>query len=100
MTNFFILRALYLSWNAVVMSRSASDSTLHAKSFCRYCKHRNEILCINYSNTTKNNVLFIDVLASRRTPSSGLTSGAGRQYEKLIRKSVPIKASDVKPKHR
>ena len=37
---------------------------------------------INYSNTTKNNILFIDVSASRRKPSSGLTSGAGRQYVK------------------
>ena len=37
---------------------------------------------INYSNTTKNNVLFIDVLAARRKPSSGLTSGAGRRYVK------------------
>jgi len=27
--------------------------------------------CINYSNTTKNNILFIDVSASRRKPSSG-----------------------------
>ena len=73
------------------MSRSASDSTLHAKSFCRYCKHRNEILCINYSNTTKNNVLFIDVLASRRTPSSGLTSSAGRQYVKAYPEVSPDK---------
>jgi len=31
----------------------------------------------NYSNTTENNILFIDVLASRRKPSSGLTSGTG-----------------------
>ena len=37
---------------------------------------------INYSNTTKNNILFIDVSASHRKPSSGLTSGAGRQYVK------------------
>ena len=39
---------------------------------------------INYSNTTKNNIglLFIDFSASRRKPSSGLTSGAGRQYVK------------------
>jgi len=37
---------------------------------------------INYSNTTKNNILFIDVSASRRKPSSGLTSGAGCQYVK------------------
>jgi len=37
---------------------------------------------INYSNTTKSNILFIDVSASRQKPSSGLTSGAGRQYVK------------------
>ena len=35
---------------------------------------------IKYSNTTKNNILFIDVSASRRKPSSGLTFGAGCQY--------------------
>jgi len=40
------------------------------------------ILINNYSNTTKNNILFIDVSVSRRKPSSGLTSGAGRQYVK------------------
>ena len=38
--------------------------------------------CINYSNTTKNNILFINVSASRRKPSSGLTSGASCQYVK------------------
>ena len=32
---------------------------------------------LNYFKTTRN-ILFIDVLASRRKPSSGLTSGAGR----------------------
>ena len=31
--------------------------------------------CINYSNTTKNSILFIDVSASCQKPSSGLTSG-------------------------
>jgi len=36
----------------------------------------------DYSNTTKNNILFIGVSASSRKPSSGLTSGAGRQYVK------------------
>jgi len=45
--------------------------------------------CINYSNTTKNNILFIDVSASRRKPSSGLTSGAGRHYVK----ACPIRDS-------
>ena len=44
---------------------------------------------INYSNTTKNNILIIDVSASRRKPSSGLTSGAGRQYVK----ACPIRGS-------
>ena len=40
-------------------------------------------LCYNhYSNTTRNNILFIDVSASRQKPSSGLTSGTGRQYVK------------------
>jgi len=37
---------------------------------------------INYSNTTKNNILFINVSASRRKSSSGLTSGGGRQCVK------------------
>ena len=44
---------------------------------------------INYSNTTKNNILIINVSASRRKPSSGLTSGAGRQYVK----ACPIRGS-------
>jgi len=44
---------------------------------------------INYSNTTKNNILFIDISASRQKPSSGLTSGAGRQYVK----ACPIRGS-------
>jgi len=44
---------------------------------------------INYSNTTKNNILFIDVSALHRKPSSGLTSGAGRQYVK----ACPIRGS-------
>ena len=39
---------------------------------------------INYSNTTKNNILFIDVSVSRQKPSSGLTPGAGRQYVKVV----------------
>ena len=45
---------------------------------------------LNYSKTTRN-ILFIDVSASRRKPSSGLTSGAGRQYVKAcpIHGSVP-----------
>jgi len=38
------------------------------------------VIYINYSNTTKNNILFIDVLASCRKPSSGLTSSG--QYVK------------------
>jgi len=46
---------------------------------------------INYSNTTKNNILFIDVSASRRKPSSGLTSGAGRQYVK----ACPIREAET-----
>jgi len=43
--------------------------------------------CINYSNTAKNNILFIDVSAWRRNPSSG----AGRQYLKagrLIKEAI------------
>ena len=44
---------------------------------------------INYFNTTKNNILFIDVSASRRKPSSGLTSSAGRQYVK----ACPLRGS-------
>jgi len=57
---------------------------------------------INYSNTTKNNILFIKVSASRRKPSSGLTSGAGRQYVKAcpIRGSVgsSVRMGQVKKK--
>ena len=48
---------------------------------------------INYSNTTKNNILFIDVSASRRKPESGLTSAAGHQYVKVC----PIRGSMVAP---
>ena len=40
-------------------------------------------------NTTKNNILVIDVSSSRRKPSSGLTSGAGRQCVK----ACPIRGS-------
>ena len=49
-------------------------------------QHR-QLVYINYSKTTKTTYCFIDVSASRRKPSSGLTSGAGRQYVKacLIR---------------
>ena len=36
---------------------------------------------LNYSKTTRH-ILFIDVSASRRKPSSGLTSGASCQYVK------------------
>jgi len=50
---------------------------------------------INYSNTTKNNVLFIDVLAARRKPSSGLTSGAGRQNVK----ACPMRGSTGSSPH-
>jgi len=51
---------------------------------------------INYSNTTKNSTLFIDVSASRRKPLSGLTSGAGRQYVKacLIRPAPEVSANE------
>ena len=45
---------------------------------------------INYSNTTKNNILFIDASALRRKPSSGLTSGAGRQYVKAPLVSIHV----------
>ena len=64
---------LHATWNANSCLNSAtSQSTI-----------------LNYSNTTKKR-LFIDVLVSRRKPSSGLTSGASRQYVKacLIRDSV------------
>ena len=39
----------------------------------------------NYCNTTKNNILFIDVSASHGKPSSRLTSGAGRQCKSYVR---------------
>jgi len=73
------------------------------------------ITCINYSNTTKNNILLIDVSTSRRKPSSGLMKlftelrkeyGQSTVMDKLLhnddrhRKSVLMKASDVKPKRR
>ena len=40
------------------------------------------ITILNYPNTTKKNRLFIDVSASHRKPSSGLTFSAGHQYVK------------------
>jgi len=46
---------------------------------------------INYSNTTKNNILFIDVSDSRWKPLSGLTSSGGRQYVK----ACPIRGSTM-----
>jgi len=42
-----------------------------------------------FHRATINNILFIDVLASRRKPSSGLTSVDGRQYVK----ACPIRDS-------
>ena len=101
--------------------------SLHISVHC-VCKKfyqvdTNGTTILNYSKTTKKRTV-IDVLASRRKPSSGLTSGAGRQYvkacpirgsvgssprldrDKLLRtddwhrKSVLMKASDVKPKRR
>ena len=53
------------------------DQLVSVKSFIRFTRRTT----LNYSNTTKN-ILFIDVSASRRKPSSGLTSSAGRQYVK------------------
>jgi len=47
------------------------------------------VCCINFFNTTKNNVLFINVSASRRKPSSGLTTGTSPQYVK----ACPIRGS-------
>ena len=57
----------------------------YAKSFIMLTR----TTILNYSNTTKENVLFIDVSASRRKPSSGLTSGASRLYVK----ACPIRGS-------
>jgi len=48
------------------------------KSFIRLTRKN----YINYSKSTKTTYCFIDVSASRRKPSSGLTSGAGGQYVK------------------
>ena len=45
------------------------------KSFIRLTR----TTILNYSKTTRKHTLFIDVLASHQKPSSGLTSGAGRQ---------------------
>jgi len=72
---------LVWSWRVLC---SPLNCTSHMRSLQSSSVH-----CINYSNTTKNNILFIDVLASRRKPSSGLTSDAGRQYVK----SCPIRGS-------
>jgi len=52
---------------------------------CQFCEKFHQVdtkTYINYSKSTKTTYCFIDVLASRRKPSSGLTSGAGRQYIK------------------
>jgi len=50
---------------------------------------------INYSKSTKTTYCFINVSASRRKPSSGLTSGAGRQYVK----TCPIRGSTGSSPH-
>jgi len=65
------------------------QSSFHVNSSIVSCCWQDVINYINYSNITKNNILFIDVSASRRKPSSGLTSGAGRQYVK----ACPIRGS-------
>ena len=57
---------------------------IFVKSFIRLTR----TTVLNYFKTTRN-ILFIDVSASRRKPSSGLTSGAGRQYVK----ACPIRGS-------
>ena len=47
---------------------------------------------LNYSKTTRS-ILFIDVSALRRKPSSGLTFGAGRQYVKACPKRGSVGSS-------
>jgi len=50
-TYFFILRGLYFTWKAVDINRSASDSTLQARSFCRYCQSHTQTVTYYYANT-------------------------------------------------
>ena len=64
----------------IVQSQRSTFVNISTKELNRYTNSEGSY--VNYSNTTKNNILFIDVSASRRKPSSGLTSGAGRQYVK------------------
>ena len=64
-------------------------NVLTSNQHVKLCRNSSRTYINNYSNTTKNNILFIDVSASRRKPSSGLTSGAGRQYVK----ACPIRGS-------
>ena len=61
--------ALYHLLNKADLSAESTDGKSSATRYKHY---------INYSKTTKITYCFIDVSASRRKPSSGLTSGAGR----------------------
>ena len=77
-------------WTAQRCSHSAQHDGFFAQNSkgLRYTWACNLLTILNYSKTTRN-ILFIDVSASRRKPSSGLTSGAGRQYVK----ACPIRGS-------
>ena len=68
-----------------LLTMTDSKRTCSVKSFIRLT----QTTILNYSITTRN-ILIIDASASRRKPSSGLTSGAGHQYVKAcsIRGSV------------
>ena len=60
------------------------------KSFIRLTR----ITILNYFETTRN-ILFIDVSASCRKPSSGLTSGAGRQYVGIFTRAEKTRAASI-----
>ena len=64
------------------MGPGVSPPTSFLNSVKSFIKLTRTII-LNYSKKTRK-ILFIDVSASRRKPSSGLTSGAGRQYVKLV----------------
>ena len=81
--NIIWLHPLFLAFTLIYTRQLLHDTSKPNHS------HLYTVYYINYSNTTKNNILFIDISASRRKPSSWLTSGAGRQYVK----ACPIRGS-------
>ena len=73
--------------NAPMLSQVAAHRSTYISIFQLFCLLEQslckqvDITILNYFETTRN-ILFIDVSASRRKPSSGLTSSVGRQYVK------------------